>query len=499
MNPTPAQANVRTAKVVARGDGSPIVTGTVNFYLKALTGDNAGKWWVDATSTWSASEALAKAMTVSGTLGSWTVSIKAGAWIDGVEYLEEWAESDDLHVPVNRHILCGSVLAIPPGTWRGTVNAASGNTLQLIAPNGGFSGNDAWIGWMVTVGVQSRVVIDYVESTCTLYLDEPWLSNPTPGEVWTLTPLPSSVARLYLLDKTSSGSLAMQIDSIHENVVEGEVSAVLADGAHGGAAATLTMKQLVISNEDESSGQAVLIESDHGNAVEITAPGEGQVALALVGEAGDIGMVLGFYDGGVGGTVKPGELTAAAQAALHKGTHGRRVLYLSKAGNDANDGLTPDTAKQTLAGIAAKPLAAGDLVCFDAGAWVESIGDDETPITVALNFAGVRGFASSITHATAPATIYTTASLFLTDLVIGNTKADGAAIYQTTYQDYNYVLFIERCRITSSDTALGVAPYDLFIRDSVIIGREYAFSGGCGRHARIENSYFLTENWTVKK
>jgi len=152
MNPIPAQANVRTAKIVARADGSPIVTGTVNFYLKALTGTNAGKWWVDSSETWSASEALAKAMTVSGTLGSWTVSIKAGAWIDGVEYLEECAESGSLDVPINRHILCGSVLADvtkltgsaykiadttgnwgTPGTWSDDVEPVAGENIIIRA------------------------------------------------------------------------------------------------------------------------------------------------------------------------------------------------------------------------------------------------------------------------------------------------------------------------------------------------------------------------------
>ena len=134
MNPTPAQANVRTAKVVARGDGSPIVTGTVNFYLKALTGDNAGKWWVDSSATWSASEALAKAMTVSGTLGSWTVSIKAGAWIDGVEYLEECAESGSLDVPIHRHILCGAVPAISVLPAMSVIGTLSPDVSGILVP-----------------------------------------------------------------------------------------------------------------------------------------------------------------------------------------------------------------------------------------------------------------------------------------------------------------------------------------------------------------------------
>ena len=52
----------RFATLVARADGSPITSGTVNYYLKAKSGANAGKWWRDSDQTWQAGE-TANAMT----------------------------------------------------------------------------------------------------------------------------------------------------------------------------------------------------------------------------------------------------------------------------------------------------------------------------------------------------------------------------------------------------------------------------------------------------
>lgn len=111
MNPIPAQANIRCADLVARASGAPITAGTVNLYIVALTGANAGQWFRDSDDTWQAAEAVADAMTHKAD-GHWSVSVAAACWIDGVEYLQYAKESGDLHIPVSEHYRCSAIPAI---------------------------------------------------------------------------------------------------------------------------------------------------------------------------------------------------------------------------------------------------------------------------------------------------------------------------------------------------------------------------------------------------
>ena len=104
----PGQANEVGLPIVAKAIGNPITTGTVNFYLVALTGDNAGKWWVDSTSTWSASETVSKAGTHRAD-GHWYASLKSAAWIQDVRYRLYAKENGDLHIPV-----CDEIAAFDP-------------------------------------------------------------------------------------------------------------------------------------------------------------------------------------------------------------------------------------------------------------------------------------------------------------------------------------------------------------------------------------------------
>ena len=76
----------RKAGMVAKASGSAITAGTVNYYLKALTGANAGKWWKNADQTWDASE-TANAMTHQAD-GSWTIELAATPFADAILYLE---------------------------------------------------------------------------------------------------------------------------------------------------------------------------------------------------------------------------------------------------------------------------------------------------------------------------------------------------------------------------------------------------------------------------
>jgi hypothetical protein len=110
MNPIPAQANIRDWTAVSRADGTPIVAGTVNFYLIAITGTNAGKWFRGSDSSWQAAEAIAGAMAHRSD-GHWYVSLAAAAWIDGVEYEEYGKESGNLHVPIATQCRCENPLS----------------------------------------------------------------------------------------------------------------------------------------------------------------------------------------------------------------------------------------------------------------------------------------------------------------------------------------------------------------------------------------------------
>jgi hypothetical protein len=76
-----------THNLVQIVDNQPLTSGTVSFYLHALSGSNADKWWNGTA--WVADEAAAGAGTHK-VRGLWTCSIAAGAWEYGVLY-EEYA------------------------------------------------------------------------------------------------------------------------------------------------------------------------------------------------------------------------------------------------------------------------------------------------------------------------------------------------------------------------------------------------------------------------
>ncbi len=100
----PGQANIVTIPVVARATVTPITAGTINFYLVALDGDNADKWWRGSDSSWQVAEAIAGAATHIAD-GHWKRSIPSAAWKIGVTYHLYVKESGDLHVPVGEQVL----------------------------------------------------------------------------------------------------------------------------------------------------------------------------------------------------------------------------------------------------------------------------------------------------------------------------------------------------------------------------------------------------------
>lgn len=105
IEPIPAQANIITADLVARADGSPIEAGTINLYVIANTGDNAGNWFKTDGDSWEVAAAIAGIMAHKGD-GHWQVSVDAACWIDGVEYTIYAKEGGDLHTPVSWTTVC---------------------------------------------------------------------------------------------------------------------------------------------------------------------------------------------------------------------------------------------------------------------------------------------------------------------------------------------------------------------------------------------------------
>lgn len=104
MNALPGVANTFGATMV-KTDGSAITAGTVNFYLVALSGANAGKWFRGSDQTWQVAEAIAAAGTHEGK-GHWAGSIVAAAWTDGVNYRLYAAESGNLSIPYGYDVAC---------------------------------------------------------------------------------------------------------------------------------------------------------------------------------------------------------------------------------------------------------------------------------------------------------------------------------------------------------------------------------------------------------
>lgn len=101
---TPAVANTVSLDVVAKATGSPIVAGTVNFYLIAKDGDNAGKWFKAADSTWAAAEITAGEAAFKGG-AQWELEIAAAAWISGVTYDLYAVEDGDLNVVYSEKVI----------------------------------------------------------------------------------------------------------------------------------------------------------------------------------------------------------------------------------------------------------------------------------------------------------------------------------------------------------------------------------------------------------
>lgn len=166
------QANVLTLPLVAKADGSAITAGTVNFYLKAQTGDEAAKWWRGSDSTWQVAEAIAGAATHSSD-GHWELSLASVVWTNNVALLNYAKETGDLHIPVSQDILVAA--------FGGSIIAGSGplTTAALkLHLKVDFDDDDDLIDQLILAATQycqnfqNRI---YVSASQTMVLD--WWSN----------------------------------------------------------------------------------------------------------------------------------------------------------------------------------------------------------------------------------------------------------------------------------------------------------------------------------
>lgn len=123
------QANILELPLVAKASGDPITAGTVNFYLAAKDGTNAGKWYRGSDGTWQAGESVAGAASHRAN-GHWYLSLSSAVWTGNVRYRLYAKESGDLHIPVGSDVLCrlASLDRILKSWDAGNVRLKSGET-----------------------------------------------------------------------------------------------------------------------------------------------------------------------------------------------------------------------------------------------------------------------------------------------------------------------------------------------------------------------------------
>ena len=79
-------AKERFFTVLDRANGDPIVAGVVNYYLKAKSGPNAGKWWQDSDNTWQDLETAN--LMIHDADGHWEIDLAESPFDVGIRFLE---------------------------------------------------------------------------------------------------------------------------------------------------------------------------------------------------------------------------------------------------------------------------------------------------------------------------------------------------------------------------------------------------------------------------
>lgn len=160
---TPAVANTLHIDMVARADGTPIVAGTVNVYVVALTGTNAGKWFKASDDSWSATQASSGTATHKAD-GHWTCVVDAACWTAGVRYFMYAKESGDLHIPYSEEIIKMDDDALGANEWTYTLTSST----TSLPISGAFV-------WVTTDVAGANIVASGYTNTfgvVTFYLDD---------------------------------------------------------------------------------------------------------------------------------------------------------------------------------------------------------------------------------------------------------------------------------------------------------------------------------------
>jgi len=166
------ETGLRGFTLLARANGDPIVSGTVNWYLKALSGANAGKWWRCSDGTWQAT-AQANAMTHQDD-GHWTrdpLGAAASPFDVGVLFLEYIKESGDLHVPLMRMLKANHTPKANSAKQVTTDQLGGGARTVTITTTDGVDPLSA-VTVRMTQGVESYVGQSNVDGEITFLLND---------------------------------------------------------------------------------------------------------------------------------------------------------------------------------------------------------------------------------------------------------------------------------------------------------------------------------------
>lgn len=126
----------RAFTIIDKTSGSGLTSGTVNWYLKNISGANAGKWWRNSDGTWQASE-TANVMTHQAD-GHWTITLSASPWTNGEVCLEYAKSATDTHVPVSRMLTVSYLTSVSSsgGVQMDTTGQNNAATALLDLANG---------------------------------------------------------------------------------------------------------------------------------------------------------------------------------------------------------------------------------------------------------------------------------------------------------------------------------------------------------------------------
>jgi len=129
------QANVVSLPVLNKSSGEPITTGTVDFYLIAWDGDNAGKWYKGSTEKWESEESIAGAAAHKAR-GNWYLSLGAAVWDAGVRYQLYSVDSGGDAIQAPEDVLCrtlpSSTVDHPGGGGTGIITRSEVKTVLGI-------------------------------------------------------------------------------------------------------------------------------------------------------------------------------------------------------------------------------------------------------------------------------------------------------------------------------------------------------------------------------